>query len=118
MTAEEAPRGSDLLFLLLFLGAAEGALAGCPSAGDTRLTALSESPPGRAEGQLTDLAAGAVLQGCLLTGPIWCLLPAGHHQLLLAGQPGVTAFPLGSRKFSVILGPRCPGAWEQGGAAF
>lgn len=57
VTLEEAPRSSDLLFLLLFLGLAEGAQAGCPSAGDARLTAPSKPPPGGCDGPGNSLTA-------------------------------------------------------------
>lgn len=40
-----APCSSDLLSLRLFLGAAEGPPAVCPSAGDACLTTPSKSPP-------------------------------------------------------------------------
>lgn len=66
ITSEEAPRSSDLLFLLLFLVLAEGAQAGCPSAGDARLTAPSKSPPGGGDGPVNSLHCSTEFSGLLV----------------------------------------------------
>lgn len=85
VTSEEAPRSSDLLFLLLFLGLADGAQAGCPSAGDAWLTAPSRSPPAGGDGPGNSLRCGTECPGlpahqAHMVSPASRTPPAALHQ--------------------------------------
>lgn len=105
MTALETSCSSDLLSLLLFLGAAEGPPAACPSAGDACLTAPSKSPPEGHEDAKQCLLPTQGSRAGLITQSI-CLPCQPDTTLGLMAL--VAVFSPGSQNLSAVLGSSCP----------